>query len=63
VWTLPAEADAVAATSVASFDEVLRGPSGRTLVISTNPQRLDGHSSARCLGTFPWSPRTPVIVT
>lgn len=44
------------------FDELLHGPSGRLLVISTDPHRLDASDGTRFLGTFPWSPRTPVVV-
>jgi prephenate dehydratase/prephenate dehydrogenase len=44
------------------YDEVLRGPSGAMLVISTRADRLDGVTEARFLGTIPWSPRTPLVV-
>jgi prephenate dehydratase/prephenate dehydrogenase len=46
----------------ARYDEVLRGPSGALLVISTRADRLDGVTDARFLGTIPWSPRTPLVV-
>ncbi len=46
----------------ARYDEVLRGPSGAMLVISTRADRLDGVTDARFLGTIPWSPRTPLVV-
>jgi prephenate dehydratase/prephenate dehydrogenase len=46
----------------ARYDEVLRGPSGAMLVISTGADRLDGVTDARFLGTIPWSPRTPLVV-
>jgi prephenate dehydratase/prephenate dehydrogenase/ferredoxin-fold anticodon binding domain-containing protein len=45
------------------FDEILHGPSGRLLVVSTAPGRMEGQrEGVRFLGTFPWSPRTPVVV-
>ena len=46
----------------ARFDEVLRGPSGRMLVVSTHRGLLDGIAGARRLGTMPWTPRTPIVV-
>ena len=46
----------------ARFDEVLRGPSGRMLVVSTHRGLLDGVVGARRLGTMPWTPRTPIVV-
>ncbi len=46
----------------ARFDEVLRGPSGRMLVVSTHRGLLDGVAGARRLGTMPWTPRTPIVV-
>ncbi len=46
----------------ARFDEVLRGPSGRMLVVSTHRGLLDGLAGARRLGTMPWTPRTPIVV-
>jgi prephenate dehydratase/prephenate dehydrogenase len=46
----------------ARFDEVLQGPSGAMLVVSTRADRLDGVTDARFLGTIPWSPRTPLVV-
>jgi prephenate dehydratase/prephenate dehydrogenase len=44
------------------FDEVLRGPSGRAIVVSTHRALLDGVDGARRLGTLPWSPRTPIVI-
>ena len=65
----PAAVDAVVANRLgegsadgARYDEVLRGPSGALLVISTRADRLDGVTDARFLGTIPWSPRTPLVV-
>lgn len=46
----------------ARFDEILRGPSGRALVVSTHRTLLDGVSGVRRLGTMPWTPRTPIVV-
>ncbi len=46
----------------ARFDEVLRGPSGRMLVVSTHRGLLDGVAGTRRLGTMPWTPRTPIVV-
>ncbi len=48
--------------SGARYDEVLQGPSGAMLVISTRADRLGGVTDARFLGTIPWSPRTPLVV-
>jgi prephenate dehydratase/prephenate dehydrogenase len=68
IWIASPEALAVAsqadtaAKSAPRFDEVLRGPSGLSLVVSTNPIRLAGVEGARTLGTIPWSPRTPLVV-
>jgi prephenate dehydratase/prephenate dehydrogenase len=45
------------------YDEVLRGPSGRTLLISTDPLRIPETSEGvRKVATIPWSPRTPLVV-
>ncbi len=45
------------------YDEVLRGPSGRTLLVSTDPLRVPvGTPGARLVATIPWSPRTPLVV-
>ncbi len=44
------------------FDEVLRGPSGRAIVISTHRALLDGVAGTRRLGTLPWTPRTPIVI-
>ena len=44
------------------FDEVLRGPSGRAIVISTHRGLLDGVAGTRRLGTLPWTPRTPIVI-
>ena len=43
------------------FDEVLRGPSGATLVVSTRCDRIATGPGRRFLGTIPWSPRTPLV--
>lgn len=43
------------------FDEVLRGPSGATLVVSTRRERIAPGPGRRYLGTIPWSPRTPIV--
>jgi prephenate dehydratase/prephenate dehydrogenase len=45
------------------FDELLRGPSGRALLVSSRSDRLaPGTPGATSLGTIPWSPRTPIVV-
>lgn len=63
VWTVaPEAAGDLPEADAASYDEVLRGPSGRMLVISTRADRLDGVSGVRRVGTIPWSPRTPLVV-
>lgn len=46
----------------ARYDEVLRGPSGRSLVVSTRADRLMAGIGVRFVGTLPWSPRTPIVV-
>jgi prephenate dehydratase len=43
------------------FDEVLRGTSGRALVVSTRTDSPEERVGARFLGTIPWSPRTPLV--
>lgn len=43
------------------FDEVLQGPSGRALIVSSHPNRLPARDDLRFLGTMPWSPRTPIV--
>jgi prephenate dehydratase/prephenate dehydrogenase len=61
VWLL--DIDAVLPTDVTPrFDEVLRGPSGRAIVISTHRSLLDGVAGTRRLGTLPWTPRTPIVI-
>ncbi len=45
------------------YDEVLRGPSGRTLLVSTDPDRVPPNTpGARLVAKIPWSPRTPLVV-
>lgn len=45
------------------FDEVLQGPSGRTLLVSTvSPSEVHDNHGARLVGFIPWSPRTPLVV-
>lgn len=62
VW-LAADAGVLGAAASARFDEVLVGPSGRTLLVSTDPRRIaPGVPGVRLLGTMPWSPRTPLVV-
>ena len=61
VWVVDAEVTLPDDHS-ARFDEVLRGPSGRMLVVSTHRSLLDGVAGARRLGTMPWTPRTPIVV-
>jgi hypothetical protein len=43
------------------YDEVLRGPSGHSLVVSTQTDRLEEGPNVRFIGTIPWSPRTPLV--
>ncbi len=64
LWILDsAGAALIAQEDVPSYDEILRGPSGRSLLISTRRDRLRAdHLGARYLGTIPWSPRTPIVV-
>lgn len=59
VWII----DGDLAPSVSSrYDEVLRGPSGRSLVVSTRADRVPPRDGVRFVGTIPWSPRTPIVV-
>ena len=45
------------------FDEVLQGPSGRSLLVSTVPPDNEPPlAGARLVGFIPWSPRTPLVV-
>jgi prephenate dehydratase/prephenate dehydrogenase len=47
----------------AVFDELLRGPSGRALLVSSRTDRLpEVGQGVQFLGTIPWSPRTPIVV-
>lgn len=64
VWVIePEMAGRLPITTEPRYDEVLRGPSGRTLLISTDPQRVPADTDgARLVATFPWSPRTPLVV-
>jgi len=62
LWICPATTDLSSAKDhgEARYDEVLRGPSGRLLVVSTQRDRVSSNG-ARYLGTVPWSPRTPIV--
>ncbi len=64
VWLVDAAvAGRLPITTNPRYDEVLRGPSGRTLLVSTDPNRIpDGTEGARRVATIPWSPRTPLVV-
>ncbi len=68
IWIATTDALATAsnadvnADSAPRFDEVLLGPSGLSLVVSTSTNRLASIAGARTLGTIPWSPRTPLVV-
>ena len=44
------------------LDEVLVGPTGRTLLVSTDPDRAGEGTGLRRMGTIPWSPRTPIVL-
>ncbi len=61
VW-LVGDPDGLPVPKGSRFDELLHGPSGRLLLISTDPARLEPSAGVRFLGTFPWSPRTPVVI-
>jgi hypothetical protein len=37
------------------------GASGRGLWLSTDGDRIPPGPGVRALGTFPWSPRTPIV--
>jgi prephenate dehydratase/prephenate dehydrogenase len=62
VWTIAPNSPVLSNDNVIGYSEVLRGPSGRAIVISTRPDALSQHDSARIIGTIPWSPRSPVVV-
>ena len=59
VWIVDGE---VPPSQAARYDEILRGPSGRSLVVSTRTDRVPNAATARFVGTMPWSPRTPIVV-
>jgi prephenate dehydratase/prephenate dehydrogenase/ferredoxin-fold anticodon binding domain-containing protein len=61
VW-LAERADVVTPNASAHFDEILVGPSGRMLLVSTSHDRLTAGPGVRYLGVLPWSPRTPVVL-
>ncbi len=61
LWLVAADASVPVPDPASRFDEVLAGPSGRRLVISTDPDRLSPGPGVIALGTFPWSPRTPLV--
>ncbi len=61
VW-LAERADVVAPNASAHFDEILVGPTGRMLLVSTSHDRLAAGPGVRHLGVLPWSPRTPVVL-
>lgn len=62
VWVADGDRVDAAPSDAARYDEILRGPSGRVLVISTRPDRLVAGPGVRSIGTIPWSPRTPLVV-
>ena len=62
VWIIGPDGELPDAAESPHFDEVLRGPSGATLVVSSAPDRVPPGRGRRFLGTIPWSPRTPVVV-
>ena len=62
VWIIGPDGELPDAAESPHFDEVLRGPSGATLVVSSAPDRVPPGPGRRFLGTIPWSPRTPVVV-
>lgn len=62
LWVLEPSSTADPATEPV-FDELLRGPSGRALLVSSRTDRVPvGSAGAVFLGTIPWSPRTPIVV-
>jgi prephenate dehydratase/prephenate dehydrogenase len=64
VWIIESEvAGRLPVRTQPRYDEVLRGPSGRTLLVSTDPLRVPPDTvGARLVATIPWSPRTPLVV-
>lgn len=61
VWLLAADASVPVPEAGSRFDEVVAGASGRRLWISTDAGRIPPGPGVRALGTFPWSPRTPIV--
>lgn len=61
LWLVAAGASVPFPSPASRFDEVLAGPSGRRLVISTDADRLAPGPGVLPLGNFPWSPRTPIV--
>jgi prephenate dehydratase/prephenate dehydrogenase len=64
VWLVePSAAGRLPLATKPRFDEILRGPSGRTLLVSTDPDRIPADTEGtRRIATIPWSPRTPLVV-
>jgi prephenate dehydratase/prephenate dehydrogenase len=64
VWLVePGAAGRLPLATKPRFDEILRGPSGRTLLVSTDPDRIPADTNGtRRIATIPWSPRTPLVV-
>lgn len=61
VWVAD-RADRLGVSDASRFDELLVGPTGRMLVVSTDAKRVADSDGVRHLGTLPWSPRTPVVL-
>ena len=62
LWvTTPAAEGPSFSDPTARYDEMLRGPSGYSLIVSTRADRLVEGTHVRFVGTIPWSPRTPLV--
>ena len=62
VWVIDAGVDIPLSDTGAVLHEVLRGPSGRALLVSTRADVFADTPGTRFVGTVPWSPRTPLVV-
>ena len=64
VWLLAPGTEVAVSNSGSAphFDEVLRGPSGASLVVSTLADRITSGPGVREIGRIPWSPRTPIVI-
>ena len=62
VWVVDAGVEIPLSDTGAVLHELLRGPSGRALLVSTRADVFIDTTGTRFVGTMPWSPRTPLVV-